>query len=172
MTKRILIVGDSGMGKSTMAEKLSKRINIHFYSTDDFYWKTKFTEINDKQKSIDDLGKIYDKNEWIVEGGTRHLTQRGIEDADTIYFLKFNNILLQYYCIIRRSFGRKNERFIDLCKLLKHITYKRFKKDYGNHLPSLEDMLKPYENKVIRLRSLKGIHRCLDGFTVENNCSC
>lgn len=162
MTKRILIVGDSGMGKSAMAEKLSKRTNIPFFSTDDFYWKTKFTEINDKQKSIDDLGKIYDKNEWIVEGGTRHLTQRGIEDADTIYFLKFTNILLQYYFIVRRSFGRKNERFIDLWKLLKHITYKRYKKGYGNHLPSLEDMLKPYESKVIRLGSRKEIHKCLN----------
>jgi adenylate kinase family enzyme len=162
MTKRILIVGDSGMGKSTMAEELSKISSIPFYSTDDFYWKTKFTEINDKQKSIDDLGKIYDKNEWIVEGGTRHLTQRGIEDAGTIYFLKFNNILLQYYFIVRRSFGRKNERFIDLWKLLKHITYKRYKKGYGNHLPSLEEMLKPYENKVVRLKSRKEIQKCLN----------
>ncbi len=165
MTKRILIVGDSGRGKSTMAEKLSKKTGIPFYSTDDFYWKTKFTEVNDKQKSIEDIGKIYSNNEWIVEGGTRHLIQEGLACADIIYLLEFNNIFLQYYFLFFRHTKRENERLIDFLNLLKHITYKRYKKGYGNHLPSLENMLKPYENKVIRLRSRKEIYRCVDEIT-------
>ncbi len=162
MSNRILILGDSGRGKSTFAKKLSEKMGITFYSTDDFYWKNKFTEPNNKEQSIKDIRKIYDQDEWIVEGGTRHLTQRGMEVADTIYLLEFNNILAQYYFIIRRSLGRKNERLIDLYKLLRHITYKKYKKGYGNHLPTIREMLKIYEDKVIHLRSLKEIRKCLD----------
>jgi len=162
MKKRILILGDSGRGKSTFAQKLSNKLGIPFYSTDDFYWKTKFTEQNNKQQSMENIGKIYEKDEWIVEGGTRHLTEKGMELADTIYLLEFNNILAQYYFLIRRSLNRKHERLIDLYKLLKHNTYKKYKKNYGNHFPKINEMLKPYENKVIHLCSLREINNYLD----------
>ena len=168
MGKHIQILGDSGRGKSTFAKKLSEKTGIPFYSTDDFYWKTKFTEPNNKQQSIEDIGKIYDQNEWIVEGGTRHLTQKGMEVVDTIYLLEFSNILVQYYFIIRRSLGRKNEKLIDLYKLLKHITYKKYKKGYGNHLPTIREMLKPHKDKVIHLRSLREINNCLDSTNVAD----
>lgn len=161
MNNRILILGDSGRGKSTFAKMLSEKTGIAFHSTDDFYWKTKFTEINNKEKSIEDIGKIYDTDQWIVEGGTRHLIQRGIEVADVIYLLKFKNILTQYYFVIKRSLGRKNETMYDLWKLLKHITYKKYKKGYGNHLPATEEMLVPYESKVVRLYTLKEINKRL-----------
>jgi adenylate kinase family enzyme len=164
MHKKILILGDSGRGKSTFAEKLSKKIDIPFYSTDDFFWKIKFTEMRDKQERINEVNKIYDKDQWILEGGTRHLIYRGIELADVIYFLSFSNIFAQYYYLIKRSLGRKHERVIDLFDLLKHVTYKRYKKGYGNHMPSTEELLKSYEGKVIKLTSLKAIDGELNKF--------
>lgn len=35
--KRVLIVGDSGRGKTTFAKHLSESLNIQAYSTDDFF---------------------------------------------------------------------------------------------------------------------------------------
>jgi len=37
--KKIIIIGDAGRGKSTLASKLSKKLNISYYSTDDFFMK-------------------------------------------------------------------------------------------------------------------------------------
>jgi len=162
MNKRILIVGDAGRGKSTFAERLSKKTSIPFCLTDDFYWKTKFTEANNKQKSIDEIKKVYEKEEWIVDGSTRHLIHGGLERAHIIYLLEFTHIFPQYYFLITRYLKRKNEKLIDLWGMLKHVTYKKYKKGYGNHLPSLHDMLKPYQNKVVRLTSLKEINKCLN----------
>ncbi len=159
--KKIMILGDSGRGKSTFAEKLSKKIDIPHYSTDNFFWKTRFTIPNDREKSIEEISHIYDRDKWIMEGGTRHLILKGLEKAEIIYYLTFKNILYQYYFLIRRNLSRNHENFTDLFNLLKHITYKKYKKNYGNHLPRLEELLEPYKNKVVRLTSIKEINRCL-----------
>jgi len=125
---KILILGDAGRGKSTFADKLSKKISIPHYSTDDFYWKVKFTEANDKEKSVEEISNIYKQNQWIMEGTTRRLIREGLEKADVIYLLQFNHIVQQYYFLIRHKFRRKHESFKDLWGLLKHVTYKKYKK--------------------------------------------
>ena len=160
--KKILILGDAGRGKTTFAERLSKKIGIQHYSTDDFFWKVKFSEANDKEKSVQEISKIYSQNQWIVDGTTRRLIVEGLEKADVIYFLKFNNILYQYYFLISRSLKRKHEKFIDLWKLLKHVAYKKYKKGYGNHTASLNDLLEPHKEKIIELNSMKDINDCFE----------
>jgi adenylate kinase family enzyme len=160
--KKILILGDAGRGKSTFAEKLSKKISIPHYSTDDFYWKVKFTEANDKEKSIEEISHVYKQNAWIMEGTTRRLIREGLEKADVIYLLEFNNIIHQYYFLIKRKFKRKHESFMDLWGLLKHVTYKRYKKGYGSGNPPLRELLESYTKKVIRLSSMKEINQYLE----------
>lgn len=155
--KRIFILGDAGRGKTTFAAKLSEHTGIPHYSTDDFFWKVKFTVPNDREKSVEEINPIYDRDTWIMEGTTRRLIVKGLEKADIIYWLKFENILYQYYFLIKRSLTRKNENFIDLWNLLKHVTYKKYKKGYGNHLPSLEELLKPYKEKIVVLSSMREI---------------
>ena len=49
---RILIVGDAGRGKSTLASKISAKLGIPHHSTDHFYYEVKFTKIRDRQESI------------------------------------------------------------------------------------------------------------------------
>lgn len=155
--RRILILGDSCRGKSTFAEKLSEKIGVPWYSTDDFFYRVKFSEVNDKQRSIEEIRPIYDREEWIVEGTTRHLIQAGLEKAEVIYLLEFKSLLSQYWALIRRHFTRDNETLAGLWGLLRHATYKKYKKGYGSHLPSLREMLQPYQEKTVRLGSLAEI---------------
>jgi adenylate kinase family enzyme len=37
--KHVIIVGATGCGKSTLAEKLAKKINVNFIELDSIYWK-------------------------------------------------------------------------------------------------------------------------------------
>jgi len=41
--KKIIIIGDAGRGKSTLASKLSKKLNTPHYSTDDYFYEVKFS---------------------------------------------------------------------------------------------------------------------------------
>lgn len=158
--QKILILGDAGRGKSTFAQKLSKKTGISHYSTDDFFWKVKFTEPNDKAESVKEISKIYAKDSWIIEGTTRRLIKEGLEKSDVIYILKFKNIFIQYLALIRRKFKRKHESFKDLWGLLKHVTYRKYKKNYSQDLP-LETMIEPHKNKVTELSSYKEINNFL-----------
>jgi adenylate kinase family enzyme len=72
---KIIITGDAGRGKSTLAAKISEKLGIPHYSTDNFFYETKFTKIRYKKESIDLISKIYDQDKWIVEGTTEHLLQ-------------------------------------------------------------------------------------------------
>ena len=40
---RILIIGDSGRGKTVLARKISEKLGIPAYSTDDYLYEMKFT---------------------------------------------------------------------------------------------------------------------------------
>lgn len=152
-------MGDAGRGKSTFAEKLSKKTGIPAYSTDDFFWKVKFTEPRDKAESVAMINEIFKKDEWIVEGSTRRLIVEALPRAEKIYLLEFDNILIQYIVLIKRNLTRKHERFIDLWKFLKHITYKKYVKGYAAYMPPLREMLKPYMDKVKVLKSFREIRK-------------
>ncbi len=162
MYKRILIVGDSGRGKSTFAKILSEKLKIPFYSTDDYFWKLKYTVPNDREQSVIEINKLYEQGNWIVEGSTRRLILNGLEKSDIIFYLKFRNILFQHLSIIKRNLLAKDEKFSDLYRLLKHTTYKKYKKGYGAHLPPLDELIVPHMDKTKVLHSYKEINKFLD----------
>ncbi len=160
--KRILIVGDSGRGKSTLAVSLSKKLKIKYYSTDDFYWKIKFTIPNDKHVSIKNISKIYKQESWIVEGSTRSLIKEGIDKSDIIIHLVYPNLLSQFWYLFLRNLTRKNEKLINLLRLYRHLFYKRYKIGPQKDKVGLEEMLEPFKDKIVKLKSFGEINNFVD----------
>ena len=156
--KRILIIGDAGRGKTTLAHKISEKLKIPFYSTDDFYWKKKFSIPNDKEGSIMQIKSVYEKEAWIVEGSTTHLFQHGLDKADLIIYLKFKNIILQWRSLINRNKRRENESLLDLIKFLIYVTRKRYGIGYKK-VKTNKELLKPFSYKIIELKSISEINR-------------
>lgn len=160
--KKILIVGDSGRGKSTLAKSLSQKLNIRHYSTDDFYWKTKFTIPENKKINIKNISKIYRRDSWIVEGSTRSLIKEGIVKSDIIIHLVYPNLFSQFWTLFRRKPTRKEEHWLDLFKLYKHLICKRYKIGPQKDKVGLDEMLYPLKKKVIRLSSFGEIDQFLE----------
>jgi adenylate kinase family enzyme len=156
MYKRILICGHAGRGKSTFAQKLSEKLGIQHYTTDDFFYKVKFNVPNEREESVQLIKRVYEMDSWIMDGTTSRLIKPGIERADVIFVLKFKNIIPQYYFIIKRSIFRKDS-LRGTWGLLRHITFKRYKKDYGSHLPTVKEFTEVYDKKVIELNSMREI---------------
>jgi len=161
--KRILIVGDAGRGKSTFASKLSKKIKIKFYSTDDYYWAKKFTLKRDKEKSINLVNKIYKKDSWILEGATRHLVKGGFSSANLIIYMTHKSLLNQYYVLFRRFLKRDYERFRDFLDICLYLFMKKYRLGRHRHEVTIDEMLFKYRKKVIRLDSFRKVNEFLDG---------
>lgn len=165
-SRRILILGDSGRGKTTLANKLSKNLDLPFYSTDDFFWKIKFTEPNSSQDMINKAKETSDLSEWIIEGGSARMVNQIIDKADLIINLEFRNIFSQWYSIIKRNRTRDNESFMQLIDFLIYVARKRF--NIGMIKQKERDaILEKHKNKLVRLSSYKEIDNLLNSMTAS-----
>jgi adenylate kinase family enzyme len=159
---RILILGDSGIGKTTLAEKLSKILLIPTHSTDDFYWATKFSVKRDPAIALAKINAVYSTNNWIVEGSTQKLTEPGYAQADVILYLSFKNIFWQWWCLVKRHNTRNNESLKDIFLLMRHVFYKKYNLGYMKGKPRVLDLLKPFHTKLIVINTHKEIDKLIE----------
>jgi adenylate kinase family enzyme len=67
--KRILIIGNSGSGKSWLGRTLSQKMNIPLFHMDHIRWDQSGYEIRRSASDINkDLDSIKKRNQWILEG--------------------------------------------------------------------------------------------------------
>ena len=158
--RRILIVGDSCRGKSTMAGLLSKRLNLKHQDLDDFFWVKKFTIKREKPKQLE-LVNIFlkENNEWIIEGTTRDMVSLCLKDAEVIIHLWFKSLLSQLICITKRSFQRRENfwSYLDLCYTTVLKRYKLGRRNKGRL--SVKELIAGYSYKVISLNAWEDIEK-------------
>ena len=162
---KILIVGDSCRGKSTLASKISTKLGIPHHSTDDFYYEVKFTKIRDRKESIDLISKIFQGERWIIEGTTKHLIEYGLHSADIIIHLRYKNVPTQWLVLVKRYIKRKGEVIENiggLFKLMKHVLYKKYHFGYRKGKLTPTEIIEPHKHKVVTLSSFKEIDKFID----------
>ncbi len=155
--KKIIIMGDSGRGKSTLAPRISEKLGIPYHSTDDYFYEVKFSKPRERQKSIEEISKLFHEPKWIVEGTTHHLLEQGLASADAIIHLTYKNIFYQWASQIKRYFQRDNESLVGLYQLMKHSLYKKYGLGYKKGKADNLQLIAPYKEKVITLSSFKDI---------------
>lgn len=159
---RILIVGDAGRGKSTLASKISAKLGISHYSTDDFFYEVKFSKVRDKSESIDKIKEIFKNEKWIIEGTTKRLIEPGLHSADIIIHLRYKNIPTQWLVLFKRYLVRNNETIMGTYKLMKHVLYKKYHLGYRKGKPTPTEIIDPYKHKVTTFSSFKEINEFID----------
>ncbi|MFA5936935.1 MAG: hypothetical protein WC822_03590 [Candidatus Paceibacterota bacterium] len=163
---RILIVGDAGRGKSTLASKISAKLGISHHSTDDFYYEIKFSKVRDRSESIEQIKKVFKNDKWIIEGTTKHLIEPGLHSADKIIHLRYKSIPVQWAILIKRYFQRENETIWGLYKLMKHVLYKKYHLGYRKGKPTPTEIIDSHKHKVITLSSFKEIDEFMNSFNL------
>ena len=159
---KIIIIGDAGRGKTTLAEKLFQKLDIKHYSTDDFYYKKKFSEVRVREESIELISKVFHNDKWIVEGSTQWLLQPGLDSADLIIYLKYINIFPQWLVLIKRHFTRGDKNIWHTILLLRHVLYKRYGWGHKRGKITHKEVVAPYLNKTIVLSSFKEINNFIN----------
>lgn len=93
--ERILIVGNSGSGKSTFGKVLSKKLNLPLIHLDKYFWKAGWKPtVNEEWDEV--IRDMTSKDKWIIEGNfTRTFKVRALR-SDFIFFYDYSSILCLY----------------------------------------------------------------------------
>lgn len=89
--KRIIVLGNSGTGKTTLGRILSKKLNITPLHLDAIYWLPNWNHIN-KELFIRKLVTFFKKNEsWVIDGNYSNSESFDLrlKLADTIIYLDY-----------------------------------------------------------------------------------
>lgn len=103
-TKKIMIIGRSGCGKSTFAIKLSKLLNILVFHLDKYFFEhswiaRNYEEFLSLQKEIISLPN------WIIDGNSTKSYEMRYQQADLCLYFNFPKWLC-YWRVFKRLFDK------------------------------------------------------------------
>ena len=106
---RINVMGTSGSGKTSVARRIAKKLNIPYVELDELFWKPNWTESTDEE-FFPKLEEALSVDGWVLDGNyTRTIPIKWKRCRMVVYLdLPFHIVL---YRIIKRSLirGFKNE---------------------------------------------------------------
>lgn len=152
---KVLIIGISGTGKTKLARKLSDFLKILITHYDELVWCENWTEADEKivERKRNEVVK---KDKWIIEGFIHPAAKIKLENADTVIYLDYFGLQsmiggLQRWWQHRgktrpeRAAGCIEKFDLDFLKVM----WKRSER------PEVEEAIKGFENKIIRLETRK-----------------
>lgn len=107
--KKIIVIGTTGSGKSTVAKALSGKLGFPYIQLDAIFWKPNWNTSSDDE-FFDKIQKATDISNWVLDGNygrSNHLTWKY---ADTVVWVDFPFWLTFYQSLTRtlkRSLTKK-----------------------------------------------------------------
>ena len=86
--KRVIVIGCSGSGKSTVSRALHNKTGIPLYHLDMMYWNADKTTV-EKSVFLERLSAVIKKNEWIIDGNYGSTIELRMAACDTVIFLDY-----------------------------------------------------------------------------------
>ena len=147
---KILIIGIVASGKSTLATKLSKQLNIKHYEIDLIVHDDENKKMRSHQEQLDIINEI-DKNEdWIIEGTLRKNLYILLDLAEKIIYLDIplrvrkRRILIRH---IKQNLGLEKCGYKPNREMLKKM-YK-WTDDFEKNKVQIEENINKYKDKLI-----------------------
>lgn len=106
---KILIIGSSGTGKSTLALELGEILNLPVHHLDIYFWKPNWVQ-NDREQFDAALTEILKKEKWIIDGDYGRTMEWRLRFADTVIFLDYPTRIALYRAFKRRITYRNKTR--------------------------------------------------------------
>ena len=160
---KILVLGNSGSGKSTFTKKLAENLNYDYLHLDTIIYKHSWNkpEFDEMERKI---AEFLLKPEWIIDGNFLKKATSRFEKCDTIYFLDINRFTC-LFSVISRYFkykGKKRDSRSDYCdeKLSKDYLRWVFKDFYKTSRKYIYNFIKENpEKKVIIFKSRRQVNK-------------
>ncbi len=101
---KIYIIGSVGSGKTTLAKRLSKELNILYYELDSVTWEY-HPNGPDRRRSPEEVQSIFQsilsKSDWIMENVGKEMYSEAYEKADLIIYIDLRKDILYRRIIVR-----------------------------------------------------------------------
>lgn len=163
--QRIAIIGSGGAGKSTLARKIGKQLQIEVVHLDRLFWKPDWVmSSKEEQKAL--YQPLINQMAWIIDGNYGETMDIRLQEADTVIYLDFSRMLCIYRVLKRRFQYHKQSRpdMADGCLERLDFTFLKWLWNYPkNNRPLTLAKLAalPNEKRVIILRNTKDVERFL-----------
>lgn len=97
---RVVVVGTSGSGKSTMARALASKLGLAHIELDALHWEANWTEA---QPDVlrERVARAVGAARWVVDGNYTHLRDLVWERADTVVWLDFARHVVMRRVVLR-----------------------------------------------------------------------
>ena len=109
LASKIVIVGTTGSGKTTFANEISRKLNLHHIELDTFFWKENWERVSDDD-FIDHVSRIIEDERWVIDGNYENVRDAIWKRADIVVFLNYSflRVFLQlFFRTIRRIIKRE-----------------------------------------------------------------
>jgi len=164
MMNRIVVLGPSGTGKTTIALILGKKLGLDNLHLDSVYWKKDWENINKEEFNLYMIKYFRKHRRWVIDGNytnNDHFQYR-LDLADTIILLDFG-LQVSLKGIHERATRYKHRHRSDMAVGCiegidqEFLQYVAFYKNKGRYVKAI---IKQYGNKkkVLIFKSRKEIH--------------
>ena len=83
--KKILVIGNTGAGKTTFAKELAEKTGLPLIHLDKIFWCGNWEHISEDELD-EKLSEILSRDEWIIDGNYNRTLEYRLEFADTVFF--------------------------------------------------------------------------------------
>lgn len=108
--KRIMVMGSSGSGKSTMAARLGEIIGLPVVHLDRLSWNPGWVA-TPAELMAEKVRAAADEPHWVIDGNYTATRDYRLERADTVVFLDFNRIVCLSRALRRFLKNRGHTRY-------------------------------------------------------------
>jgi len=110
--QRIVIIGNSGGGKSTLATQLGDVFDVPVYHLDQLFWKPGWVE-SERDEFDARVLEVTATDRWVIDGNYTRTLQARIDRADLIIYINIARSLAVYR-VIRRSLRHRGRTRPDM----------------------------------------------------------
>lgn len=129
LPNKIHIIGSVGSGKTTLARKLSAKLNVPFFELDNVVWKRRNSGdiMRSERERENYLNTLIESDAWIIEGvHNEEWVSNSFHNADMIIFLDTRYTVRSYRILMRfilQKIGLEKSNYTPTLK----IFFKMFK---------------------------------------------
>ena len=168
--KKILIIGNSGSGKSWLSDLLSRKLQLQEVNLDSIVWEPGGYNRKRSPRAIEnEIVSLRSQHSWVVEGVFGALAEQLIPSADTLLFLDLERSVCESSLHARGSESSKQldveqaeKNFRELLKWASEYTVRESKSSRQFH----QQLFSDFQGNKVRFTTRSQVN----AFVVETTC--